>query len=442
MTKNALLLFIYERDNKYGTHVLIGSLEHTGIDECFNILLLNLEKALEVMPRLADKYNVKILAYSILTTHLVERLETILKLTKLARKLNFITVAGGPHATGDPYGTILSLRFDYIIVGEGEKSFVEFLDRIINRDDVSMIKGVAYREQDKIIINGRGFIHNLSSYPAFSIKYGLFNPIEVTRGCPYACRYCQVSYMFSARLRHRDIDDILRHCNVLLKKGIKDIRFITPDALSYGSRGYDVNLSALTDLVEALQKIRAQGGRVFLGTFPSEVRPEHINEEVVRLLRNRIDNKRIIIGAQTGSDKLLKAIGRRHIVDDVINAIEILRKYDFNVDVDYIFGLPHEDEEDIELTIKHMERVASMGARIHAHVFMPLPGTPFSFAPPGKIGSKLRKSLYKLLGRGLVYGQWERQERIAEVIAKLRDKGIILITPQRAKSKLWNSKRS
>jgi len=441
MAKNALLLFIYERDNKYGTHVLIGSLEQTGIDEHFNILLLNLEKALKVMPSLADKYNVKVLAYSILTTHLVERLKMILKLTELARKLNFITVAGGPHATGDPYGTLLSLGFDYVIVGEGEKSFVEFLDRVINCDDVSMIKGVAYRERDKIIINGRGFIYDLSSYPAFSIKYGLFNPIEITRGCPYACKYCQVSYMFSAKLRHRNVDDILRHCSVLLKKGIKDIRFITPDALSYGSRGYDVDLSALTDLIEALQKIRAQGGRVFLGTFPSEIRPEHINEEVVRLLKNRIDNKRIIIGAQTGSDKLLKAIGRRHTVDDVINAIEILRKYGFNVDVDYIFGLPHEDEEDIELTIKHMERVASMGARIHAHVFMPLPGTPFSFAPPGKISNRLRKSLYKLLGKGLVYGQWERQERIAEVIAKLRDKGIILITPQRAKNRLWNNKR-
>ena len=435
MVKNALL-FIYERDNKYGTHVLIGSLERSGIDKYFDILLLNLNDALKLIPSIANKYRVKVLAYSLLTAHLVTRLEAIIELSKSANRSGFITVAGGPHATGDPYGTILSLGFNYVIVGEGEKSFMDFLNGVINSDDLRSIQGVAYRDQNRIVINGKGFIRDLNEYPPFSIKYGLFNPIEITRGCPYACKYCQVSYMFGAKLRHRNVDDIVSYCNVLLKRGFRDIRFITPDALSYGSKGYNADLSALINLIEALQRIRAQGGRIFLGTFPSEVRPEHVNEEFVKLLKNNVDNKRIIIGAQTGSDKLLKAIGRRHSADDVIKAVEVLRKYGFNVDVDYIFGLPYEDKEDIELTIKHMERIASMGARIHAHVFMPLPGTPFSFAPPGKINDKLRKSLYKLLGKGLVYGQWERQESIAKAVAKLRDEGVILITPQRAKKKL------
>ena len=145
----------------------------------------------------------------------------------------------------------------------------------------------------------------------------------------------------------------------------------------------------------------------------------------MKILKKYIYNKRIIIGAQSGSDRILKNIGRGHSIDDVIRAVEILRKYEFQVDVDFIFGLPNEDEEDVEQTLQVLKRLINLGAKIHAHTFLPLPGTPFAEMEPGVIPIKIKKFLMKTIGTGKIYGQWETQEKLARNIKKWRDEGLI-----------------
>jgi len=181
-----------------------------------------------------------------------------------------------------------------------------------------------------------------------------------------------------------------------------------------------------------LQKFRAGGSRVFFGAFPSEVRPEFVDREAALLLKESVDNRRIIVGAQSGSNRMLKELHRGHTVEDVTNAVAHLRNAGFDVDVDYIFGLPKETEDDVRETLKHMTELIRLGARVHAHVFLPLPGTPYSFEKPGRVSEWLRKELFKLLGKGAMYGQWEAQERLAASVAKLRELGIIIITRKRA----------
>ncbi|MCD6323840.1 MAG: radical SAM protein, partial [Desulfurococcales archaeon] len=145
-----------------------------------------------------------------------------------------------------------------------------------------------------------------------------------------------------------------------------------------------------------------------------------------------VNNIRVVIGAQSGSEEVLRRMNRGHTPEDVLEAESLLRRYGFGVDVDYIFGLPGETEEDIQKTISHMRKVAALGGRIHGHVFLPLPGTPLSLAPPGKVKAELRKAVNSLLGRGKVFGSWMAQEVLAREIAMLRDKGFILVTPKRA----------
>jgi len=72
-----------------------------------------------------------------------------------------------------------------------------------------------------------------------------------------------------------------------------------------------VNLDAIEKLLEELsKKTRNIGGRIFLGSFPSEVRPEHVTEESIKLLRKYVANKSIIMGAQSGSEEILRRINR------------------------------------------------------------------------------------------------------------------------------------
>ncbi len=428
------LIFGYFREVKYSVNVLLGALERSLWGEV-SVYLVNLSEAPYLIGELASRGRHEAIVYgqTLITPQLPSVIGKIKSVIKMVKRVGGIAVAGGPHATGDPYGTLLSLGFDYAFLGDSERTFTEFLRIIINGGDPrSLGRGIAYLDGDEFIIKGRDVVSNLDEYPAFAVKCGRFNPIEITRGCPHACKYCQVSYSFGTIQRHRSVENIVKHALIMLRKGLKDLRFITPNALSYGSKGRSHDLTGVNELLDALQPLRREGCRVFLGTFPSEVRPEYVSEESIKILKGRVDNSRIIVGAQSGSDRVLRELNRGHSSEDVINAVEILRNAGFSVDVDYIFGLPCESRSDIEETLKHIEKVVKLGGRVHAHVFLPLPGTPYAFKPPGRIEAWLKRRLFKLLGKGFLYGQWEAQERLAAEVARLRDEGVIIISKDRA----------
>ena len=88
--------------------------------------------------------------------------------------------------------------------------------------------------------------------------------------------------------------------------------------------------------------------------------------------------------------------------------------------MDFIFGLPQEDECDIQLTIKVMSDLVRMGARIHAHTFMPLPQTPFAKSPAGQVPADIKKMLRELIKKGVVFGNWVKQESIARAMESVQ----------------------
>jgi radical SAM superfamily enzyme YgiQ (UPF0313 family) len=81
--------------------------------------------------------------------------------------------------------------------------------------------------------------------------------------------------------------------------------------------------------------------------------------------------------------------------------------------IDVIFGLPGEEDKDLAATVRLMEDLAAMGAVLHTHTFMPLPGTPLEDAPPGRVDLDLHPLLDRLASQGHQIGQWRKQEEIA-----------------------------
>ena len=115
---------------------------------------------------------------------------------------------------------------------------------------------------------------------------------------------------------------------------------------------------------------------------------------------------------------LLNAIHRGHGVEEVVQATRLIIEAGFTANVDFIFGMPGEDEEDINRTIALMKKLVKIGARVHSHTFMPLVGTPLSGEKPGVVDSKTRRLLESLRGKGLEYGDWKKQESNAEITYK------------------------
>jgi radical SAM superfamily enzyme YgiQ (UPF0313 family) len=90
--------------------------------------------------------------------------------------------------------------------------------------------------------------------------------------------------------------------------------------------------------------------------------------------------------------------------------------------VDFLYGLPGETRQDAQLTIKLANQLADLGARIHNHTFMPLPGTPFRNEKAGQIDNQTRNQIVELTTRGKAYGKWKGQLKIAKELEQLQQK--------------------
>lgn len=415
--KRVKLILFDTKINRYSFNALLGALEtKPELLENIEVFLAKTENELLSSIGIESKESCKlVVCFSFFTTQIWDVYPFLHKIIPIVKDKGFI-LAGGPHPTGDIKRT-LKMGFDFVVRGEGEEIFLEFLERLILDKDLLNIDGLAFLDGDKVSLKVKKSMVDLDRYPPFSLKFNRIGPIEITRGCPFGCYFCQTSRIFGKNIRHRSVDKIAEAVESLIKRGIRDIRFITPNAFSYGSLdGKTINLEKLEELLKTVRSIVGTSGRIFFGTFPSEVRPEHVTVETLELIKTYTDNDNLIIGAQSGSDRVLEFCNRGHSVSDVYRAVELSLKVGLKPKVDFIFGLPGEKEEDVKDTIRVMEELSSKGAIIHAHTFLPLPGTPFAKKSLSPLSSELIALINKLTGRGLLFGEWKRQKILTEKI--------------------------
>lgn len=313
---------------------------------------------------------------------------------------------GGPHISACPES--FQELADWLVRGEAENIISEIISYA--KDDFHFVNPMILKSNHRVI---------LDLYSPSPIKLGIYGFIEITRGCPYGCYFCQTSMIFGTDIRHRHLEAIFDYCREMKKKDLNDIRFITPNALAYGSvDGRLINLNSLYSLLEGIKKIIGERGRIFFGSFPSEIRPEFITLESIQLLKEFSNSKILVLGAQTGSNRLLKTLHRGHTREQVFSAVDLAIQNGFQVAVDFIFGLPGENEDDEKETVQTINKLLKQGVKIHAHSFLPLPGTHFSSAQPSPISPFLRRFLGRIARDGFLFGQWQTQEKIAQTIKK------------------------
>jgi len=329
-------------------------------------------------------------------------------------------VAGGVHATAEPLAT-LRAGFDLVALGEGEATAVALASTLIASGDPRDLPGIAFLRQDRLVSNGPGERRALDDFPAFNARARKWNALEITRGCIYACSFCQTPFMFKARFRHRSATNVREHIRWMKRDGIRYLRFLTPTCLSYGSADTSVDLAAVEELLAAVRE-EMPGGKIYFGTFPSECRPEHVTAAALRVLRKYVDNTSLVIGGQSGSERLLRKTHRGHGVAEVVSAVRLSVEAGFRPDVDFLFGLPGETAEDRAETLALARRLIGMGAKVHSHAFMPLPGTPLRGAVPAALDEGTIREMERMESQGAMHGQWRKHREISETLVRLRSR--------------------
>ncbi len=174
--------------------------------------------------------------------------------------------------------------------------------------------------------------------------------VSIIEGCNNFCTYCVVPYT-RGKERSRPIDDILDEIRVAIKEyGIKEVELLGQNVNSYNYMGKtfkDVLIEV--DRIKELKRIR------FLTSHPKD-----FNEELVKVIASSEKIcKYIHLPMQSGSNKILKLMGRKYTREEYFEKIEMLRSYipDAVISSDFIVAFPGENEEDFLQTMEALYRV-------------------------------------------------------------------------------------
>ncbi len=407
----------YSDLNRFSLAYVLSILEH------YSISRRNVDRLIltsDVIKHVTEYSNHKIIVmYSLMTPQIFDEnfRRELEMLRDLKKSLDVTLIAGGPHAAGDPVGTITKLGFDIVVLREGEITIPRLIDSLSRYDDLSKVPNIVYREDSNIVKTVDYIPDTVRGSLPFSNMFNISAPIEIMRGCRNACKFCQTPRIYMFKVRYRDLDFIYRCCRHYYRRGVKVIRYLAPNGFAYGSEDCKrPNIRALENMLRISYEAVEGKLKLVLGTFPSEVRPDFVTRDVLETVLKYVDNKKISIGVQTGSNRLLKLIARGHDIECVYRAVDLCLEYGLTPCLDFIFGLPGETIEDIEQTCKVMLELAKKGCIIRGHTFMPLPGTPFEKEPPGKIHPCYLRTLREIERMSRLEGYWKEQENIAKKI--------------------------
>jgi len=289
-----------------------------------------------------------------------------------------IFVIGGSQPTAMPELTSIHDLFDFIVIGEGELTFIELLKHINgNGKIIDEIEGLAYKQGGKLHFTPpRKMITNLDSIP-FPARHLLpplksYHPtpasfrklplahIMTSRGCPSKCNFCDRS-IFGESYRARSVQNVILEIEeVVSKYGAKEIRFFDDT--------FTINRKRLEGICTELKKFRPR----IIWTCLTKV--NCVDLDMLKMMKES-GCWQVLFGLESGDDKILKTLGKKNTVKQNIKAVKWARKAGLKVRADFLVGSPFETLNSLNKTLKLAKELDIDYA--HFNKFVPFPGTYF-----------------------------------------------------------------
>ncbi|MBU4284994.1 B12-binding domain-containing radical SAM protein [Patescibacteria group bacterium] len=278
---------------------------------------------------------------------------------------------GGIHPSLLPEQCLEEDYIDYVVIGEGEVTIIEFANKLKNGESFDNIAGLGHKKNKKIVINQpREFIKNLDDYRLdFSLvdieKYlfrlkGATRTIayKASRGCTFNCAFCYNRAFNKNRWRVWSVNSVVEDVNFLKKEyGVDAIKFYDDNFFIDSQRA-----------LEILEKIDIPAH--------TEIRIDMITDDLAKRLKE-LKVSELLIGIESGSNRMLKLINKGYTVDKIKEGVEILAKHDLYVTYSTIVGLPTETKEEFNKTLDLMSWVHKIHARagFTLGAYLPYPGS-------------------------------------------------------------------
>ncbi|MBQ7122784.1 MAG: DUF4080 domain-containing protein [Clostridia bacterium] len=297
-------------------------------------------------------------------------------------------VLGGPEAAYRPKDILEKYEFtDFVLSGEGEWTFPDFLDNI--NGDLSIVAGLTYREGNEIINVAESEYKDDPPSPYgdefFQKLGGRISYIETARGCPFSCAFC-----LSGRcspLRFFDIrrvkEDIIRLSN----SGTQTVKFIDRTFNANAERANEIFLFIKENYGETIPENVC---------FHFEIAGDILKESTLEILSSMpCGAVQLEIGVQSFNEETLKRINRKTNTEKLVQNIRKLISFNnMHIHIDLIAGLTGEDFEsfrngfDIAYSLKaHMLQMGFLKLLYGANMRENIEKYPclFSDAPPYEV---------------------------------------------------------
>lgn len=260
-------------------------------------------------------------------------------------------------------GEILLRKEKYIDAVIGPQSYHQFNETLLKAEKgVKKINSTEFEVIEKF--DQLNHIKNSES------KVSSF--LTIQEGCNKFCKFCVVPYTRGTEYS-RSIIELVQECKSLVSNGAKEITLLGQNVNAYNFKG-----ERLSNLIKEISKIKNLERIRYTTSHPID-----FTEDLIKIHNTSEKLMPIIhLPVQSGSNKILKMMNRKHTIEDYLNIIAKLKilKKNIQFSSDFIIGYPGETDEDFDLTIQLMKKVKYINS--FSFIFSPRPGTPAASMKP------------------------------------------------------------
>ena len=194
--------------------------------------------------------------------------------------------------------------------------------------------------------------------------------VSIMEGCSKFCSFCVVPHTRGLEVS-RPPEQILNEIKKLADRGVREINLLGQNVNAYRAKDFHGIKLCLADLLHLVADIDGVDRIRFTTSHPLQFTDDLINSFENRKLANYLH-----LPVQSGSDRILKLMERKHKVDRYIDRIEKLRSIrpDISISSDFIVGFPGETDADFEETIDLINKIGF--DQSFSFIFSPRPNTP------------------------------------------------------------------
>ena len=273
----------------------------------------------------------------------VNRLAELIKLVDPKIEILY----GGPEVSYEGKEFLENHEGEYVIVGEGEKTFREFVLYKLGEGKIEDIKGLNYKRDGKVFENPKRPEMDMNElvFP-YTYEEDINNKIvyyEASRGCPFKCKYCLSSVMHGVRFL--GVERVKKELKYFMERGLKLVKFV--------DRTFNCNREYTVELLKYLSEQDTET------RFHFEVAADLLTEEQIEILNNAPKGRfQLEVGVQTTNNEVLHNINRYITYENIKEKVlKVAAGKNVMQHLDLIAGLPGEDLESFKKSFNDVHAI-------------------------------------------------------------------------------------